>query len=248
MTDMAPSSFFDPVDSPAAAEVVAALEEIADAELATGMASYMRNQFQFFGVATPPRRAACKHIVAQLRRTSSTPNWDFINALWEMPQRECQYIAVDYLRKYKLTARELDNVKNLVEAKSWWDTVDYLAKSAGTALVLETSSQADAAAARARMLEWAHSENMWTRRVALLCQLSFGNTTDTDLLSQVIESNLGAEAAFSTEFFITKAIGWALRDYARHNPEWVRDFVTTHGASSDLPLQKLSQREALKHL
>lgn len=72
--------------------------------------------------------------------------------------------------------------------------------------------------------------------------------TDTQLLREVIESNLGVDAAYSAEFFITKAIGWALRDFARHDPKWVLDFVDKHNPDSALPLAKLSKKEALKHL
>jgi len=251
---MAPSSFFDPINSPgrspAAAEAVAALEAIADDERAVGMAAYMRDQFEFFGIAATPRKEAVKEIIAK-----RSLDWDFVFALWAHPKRECQYVAVDHLRRQKLTIADLGQLQELVETKSWWDTVDHLAKCAGTALVpgsrgrgKEPNSLNDASSARALMLEWAEAENMWTRRIAILCQLSFGEKTDTQLLREVIESNLGVDAACSSEFFITKAIGWALRDFARHDPKWVLDFVDEHNPDSALPLAKLSKKEALKHL
>ena len=254
MTDMAPSSFFDPINSPgrspAAAEAVAALEAIADDERAVGMAAYMRDQFEFFGIAATPRKEAVKEIIAK-----RSLDWDFVFALWAHPKRECQYVAVDHLRRQKLTIADLGQLQELVETKSWWDTVDHLAKCAGTALVpgsrgrgKEPNSLNDASSARALMLEWAEAENMWTRRIAILCKLSFGEKTDTQLLREVIGSNLGVDAACSSEFFITKAIGWALRDFARHDPKWVLDFVDEHHPDSALPLAKLSKKEALKHL
>lgn len=245
MTNVSQSSFFDP-----AAEVVAALEAIADAERATGMAAHMRDKFEFFGVASAPRKDAAKHILS-----GRDLDWDFVRVLWAQPQRECQYVAVDHLRRLQLNITDLSKLKAIVEMKSWWDTVDHLAKCAGTALVprkrgrgLEPNSLADAAATRALMLEWTVDDNLWVRRVAILCQLGFGEKTDDVLLREVIESNLGADAAFSDEFFINKAIGWALRDYARHDPEWVLDFVTEHGDDTGLSLAQLSRREALKHL
>lgn len=255
MTNMAQSSFFDPSRLSAqtqarADEAVAALEAMADPERATGMASYMRDKFEFFGIASQPRKDAVKHILS-----GRSMDWDFVAALWLHPQRECQYVAVDHVRRHKLNIADLENLKAVVEAKPWWDTVDHLAKCAGTALVAgargrgkEPNSLADAQATRALMLEWAVDDNLWTRRIAILCQLSFGEKTDKELLREVIESNLGADAAFAGEFFINKAIGWALRDYARKNPQWVRDFVDEHGEGTQLPLAKLSVREALKHL
>ena len=107
---MAPSSFFDPINSPgrspAAAEAVAALEAIADDERAVGMAAYMRDQFEFFGIAATPRKEAVKEIIAK-----RSLDWDFVFALWAHPKRECQYVAVDHLRRQKLT---------LVSYRSWW--------------------------------------------------------------------------------------------------------------------------------
>ncbi len=251
---MALSSFFDPTKSPgwspAAAKVVAALEAIADDERAVGMAAYMRDQFEFFGIAATPRKEEVKEIIAK-----RSLDWDFVFALWAHPKRECQYVAVDHLRRQKLTIADLGQLQELVETKSWWDTVDHLAKCAGTALVPGSRGRGKepnplnvASSARALMLEWAEAENMWTRRIAILCQLSFGEKTDTQLLREVIESNLGVDAACSSEFFITKAIGWALRDFARHDPKWVLDFVDEHHPDSALPVAKLSKKEALKHL
>lgn len=177
---MAPSSFFDPINSPrrspAATEAVAALEAIAADERAVGMAAYMRDQFEFFGIAATPRKEAVKEIIAK-----RSLDWDFVFALWAHPKRECQYVAVDHLRRQKLTIADLGQLQELVETKSWWDTVDHLAKCAGTALVpgsrgrgKEPNPLNDASSARALMLEWAEAENMWTRRIAILCQLSFG--------------------------------------------------------------------------
>ena len=109
----------------------------------------------------------------------------------------------------------------------------------------EPNSLNDASSARALMLEWAEAENMWTRRIAILCQLLW-RKTDTQLLREVIESNLGADAACSSEFFITKAMGGHC-DFARHDPKWVL-IVDEHHPDSALPLANISKKEALKHL
>lgn len=250
MPSMSPSSFFDPALSPTATEAVNALSVLANSPRAEGMSSYMRGKFEFFGIASTPRKQAVAPILSGKKL-----DWDFVQALWAHPVRECQYVAVDHLRRQKLSLQDLDQLKVLVETKPWWDTVDHLAKCAGTTLlpreatrITAALSLADAAAARERMLEWSVDENFWTRRIAILCQLSLGEKTDPVLLADVIDANIGADADFSDEFFINKAIGWALRDYARHNPEWVKDFIAQRPAGSDHGLVKLSVREALKHL
>src|SRR5699024_2097470 len=118
--DMAPRSFFDPTNStrtsPAAAEVIAATEAIADARRTVEMAAYMRDQFEFFGIAAAPRKEAVKEIIAK-----RSLDWDFVFALWAHPKRECQYVAVDHLRRQKLTIADLGQLQELVETKSWWE-------------------------------------------------------------------------------------------------------------------------------
>ncbi|MGP6173726.1 DNA alkylation repair protein [Corynebacterium sp. A21] len=201
-----------------------ALIDVADPARAPGMKAYMRDQFPFLGVSTPERRKASRGL---LRGRRNAPDWQFVEDCWAAEEREFQYVACDHLSQVPLELVDLPCLKDLVIRKSWWDTVDALVKSIGRA--------GDAASMRA----WAVDANFWVRRVAILHQLGRGANTDTVLLTEIILANLG-----SKEFFINKAIGWALRDYARQNPEWVRGFL----AEQEAQLAPLSRREAAKHL
>lgn len=184
----------------------------------------MRDQFAFLGVATPERRAASRVVLRERRQAA---DWDFVAECWAAPEREFQYVACDHLKQVPLTRAELPRLKELVSTKSWWDTVDALAKPVGRV--------ADAAS----MHSWADDADLWVRRAAILHQLGRGDATDTELLARINRVNLGGE-----EFFIAKSIGWALRDYSRSDPDWVRGFLTEHAAE----LPTLARREAAKHL
>lgn len=201
-----------------------ALVDAADPDRAPAMAAYLRNQFPFLGVSTPERRRVSREILRALPRTA---DWDFIAKCWAAPEREFQYVACDHLARVPVGTADLPALKQLVTRKSWWDSVDALVKTIGRA--------ADPASMRA----WAQDPDRWVRRAAILHQLGRKEHTDTSLLGEIILANTGA-----TDFFINKAIGWALRDHARTDPEWVRGFLGEH---ADL-LSPLSRREAGKHL
>lgn len=195
------------------------LEPLADPARAAEMTAYMRGRFPFLGIGTPGRRTATMPILRTLREFDI----DLVTACFDAEQREYQYVACDHIRRVGIT--DLDLAERLVRMKSWWDTVDALAKPIGANHADDT------------MRVWAVHENLWVRRVAILHQLGRKTDTDRDLLAWIIRQNLG-----SGEFFINKAIGWALRDLANHDPDWVRSFV---GAAD---LHSLSRREALKNL
>lgn len=205
-------------------ELRSALTSVADPARADAMSAYLRGQFPFLGINTPLRRAATKEL---LHRLNQAPNWEFVFHCWEQPEREFHYVACDHLRKVPLQLSDLPRLQELVSTKSWWDTIDPLARPIGKASDAGT------------MYQWAHDNDLWVRRVAIIHQLGWRGDTNLDLLSTIILANLG-----SNEFFINKAIGWALRDYARHDPSWVRKFLATHAAQ----LSALSRREAAKHL
>lgn len=208
------------------------------------MAKYMRNKFPFLGIKAVERRKISRHFLTDLkqhtRQVSKTSendesliNWVTVYALWELEEREYQLIAMDYLRdiaKYFVSS-DIHHLKTLLTTKSWWDTVDNLAKTTGL-LVQKFPVH------KQTLLDWSTNENLWLRRTAIIHQLSFKKETDTELLAQAILNNL-----HSDEFFINKAIGWALRDYAKYNKNWVREFIDQHKESLD----KLSIREATKH-
>jgi len=161
-------------------------------------------------------------------------DWEFVNKCWENKHREFQYIAADYLKnmKDKLTIDDIPKFKRLILEKSWWDTIDNLDMTIG-ALALKDSN------VNKILLEWSLDENIWLRRIAIDHQLLRKDKTNTELLSKILKNNLG-----QTEFFINKAIGWALRDYSKTNPEWVRNFIEENREN----MAKLSIKEASKYL
>lgn len=212
------------------AAVRAELEPLADPALARPMSAYMKKQFQFLGIHTPARRAATKSLVrAQTERIIETAE-----ALWNLPCRDYQYIACDLLQRHAglLPASAFRRVLALAMRKSWWDTVDSLAKTVG--VMVRNSPQL-----AARMDALAVHENIWLRRIAILHQLGFGEETDAERLFRICLANAG-----DREFFIRKAIGWALRELAHHDPATVRGFLKQHGAS----FSALTLREAARHL
>lgn len=199
-----------------------ALRPLADPARAVGMSAYMRGQFPFLGIPTPARRAAVKEV---LRGHRTAVDRDLVEECWTAAEREFQYVACDHLRDVPLGPEDVGWLRSLVVRKSWWDTVDALAKPIGRAATAE------------QMRAWARDGELWVRRVAILHQLGRRQATDEVLLAEIIEANLG-----SGEFFIDKAIGWALREYAKTAPGWVQDFLAAHEVSA------LTRREASKHL
>lgn len=209
-------------------------------ENAAVMSQYMRQQFTFIGIKTPQRRQLAQPYFEQERQkmkqhqTEATINWAFVKACWQAPEREFQLLAADYLKLLQnfLKADDLDRLAELITWKSWWDSVDSLVKIVGK---LAHQSQD----MKAQLLEWSQADNIWLRRTAIIHQLGMKAATDTDLLAQCIQNNFNTQ-----EFFINKAIGWALRDYAKFNEAWVRAFLLAHQSH----LAPLSWREASKHL
>ena len=213
-------------------DVLDALRAAGDPARAAEMAAYMRGQFPFLGVPTPVRRAATGEFLRTADKTRV--DWGFVGRCWDQPEREFQYLAVDYLmaRRRTLTPDDLPTLRRLIVTKSWWDTVDGLDQPVGDIALRHP-------AVRATMLAWSVDDDIWVRRVAIDHQLLRKERTDTALLEQILVNNLGR-----TEFFITKAIGWALRDYSKTDPERVRRFIDTHRDG----LAALSVREGSKYL
>ena len=216
-----------------ARRLFADLRAAADGERAAQMAAYMRDQFRYLGVQTPARRKISRPFLNAAKKERLL-DWDFVDACWQAEEREFQYVAADYLRKVRhlLTVADLPRVRGLAVTKPWWDTVDSLDATVGS--VVAQSSEG-----RELILKWARDENMWVRRLAIDHQLQRKESTDVELLSSIIEANLG-----SGEFFIDKAVGWALRDYSKTDPEWVRAFIAEHRQG----MAALAIREASKYL
>jgi 3-methyladenine DNA glycosylase AlkD len=198
-------------------------------------AAYMRDQFAFLGFSMPTQRALARTVVAGL----PTPTEDELRATalacWALEEREYQYFACDFLRTHHTVPGPefLETARTLITTKSWWDTVDPLAtRFVGDLVRLHPllTGVMDA---------WSADDNMWLVRTAILHQLHYGTATDTERLFGYCERQ-----ATHPDFFVRKAIGWALRHYARTDPVAVRAFVDTHRDR----LSPLSIREATKHL
>lgn len=218
-----------------AEELSTAFKAAADPARAGDMARYMRDQFAFFGIGSADRRALQRPIFARHR---SLERDELITAaldLWELPERELQYAACDLLIRHvkRLDGDALPDTETLITTKSWWDTVDPLATRVIGSIVLADRSL------DATIDEWIDSDDIWLVRTAILHQLNWKERTDEPRLFA-----LCLRRASESEFFIRKAIGWALRQHARVAPDRVRRFVDEH----DAELSGLSKREALKHL
>lgn len=218
-------------------------------ENAEKQAAYLRHQFEFIGLKTPERRLLAKDFLKE-KKADKQIDWELVFEFWNLPEREFQYLALDYLHQMKkwLIFDDMEKIKKLTVSKSWWDTVDALDELVGHLLLIgrKQATENDSTAyeqVKTLVKEWAQAENFWLRRIAIDCQLSFKNQTDLELLSYNIEKNL-LGSSFAEEFFITKAIGWALRDLAKTNSAWVIKFIEEH----ENKMAKLSIREASKHL
>ena len=213
--------------------VSAALAGAADVDRATRMERYMREQFAFHGVGTPERRRLTTDVLRAARQAGAPDLIDFADRCWRAPQRELQYVAIDVLREGRaaLGPDDVSALRRPITTKSWWDTVDALAAWPVGSIVERHP------AVVAVMDEWIGDDDIWLARTALLHQLRYGERTDADRLFRY-----ALRRADSQEFFLRKAIGWALRQYARTDPEAVRSFL----ASNERRLSPLTRREALK--
>ena len=202
-------------------------------EAAPKMAAYMKNKFEFLGINAPTRKYFQKEFIREKSKSKSI-DWDFVFTCFDMPQREFQYLAIDYLILMKKWVQKVDieKLETLIQTKSWWDSVDGLDEIVGT-LAQKYPELVDS-----HIRKWMVNSNIWLVRVSINFQLQFKSKTDVKLLSEAIVANFG-----SKEFFINKAIGWSLREYAKTDKVWVIDFLENHQKQ----LHSLSIREAKKH-
>ncbi len=212
-------------------QLQARFEAQANGENAAAMARYMREQFPFLGLNSPQRRLVEQELLPALRHADEAQLGDIARELWRLPEREYQYAAVDLLARSakRLSPASIDLCRDLIVSKSWWDTVDGLAAQVVGIIVLCHREQV------AVMDDWVTSPNLWLRRTALIHQLKFKTATDTERLFRYCLAMAGDE-----DFFIRKAIGWALRQYSWTDPDAVRAFVEEHGSQ----MSALSRREA----
>jgi 3-methyladenine DNA glycosylase AlkD len=202
------------------------------------MARYMKSAMPYRGVTAPVLRASLRPLLA--RTPERREDWeDTVRVLWdEAAFREERYAALALLEARQARRwRDPDLVplvEHLVRTGAWWDLVDQVAGRTVAPLHREHPQ-----ALRPVVLAWSRHEDLWLRRTAVLSQLGSKAATDRDLLAEVVLANAGRR-----EFWLRKAIGWALRDLARSDPEWVRSFLSEHGGE----LSPLSRREAATHL
>ena len=201
-------------------------------ENAEPMAKYMRNLFPFLGLKKPERTALSKQFLKE-RKKDTKVDWDFIFKCYDMPEREFQYLAIDYMEKVKdlFTPEDMENIEKLLTIKPWWDSVDAINKVVGHIAMKYPQTKEDV------ILKWIKSDNIWLNRIAIIFQLKYKEKTDTVFLSNAILYNCE-----TTEFFINKAIGWALREYSKTDKEWVKEFIDNNN------LSKLSIREGSKYI
>ena len=216
-----------------------ALADVADPARAPAMQAYMKSAMPYRGVAAPLVRSLCKAAFADLHYPDAAAWRTDVLALWhDAAFREERYAAIALTghraaRSFQRIAA-LPLYEDLIVTGAWWDYIDTIA-----ARRLWPLLQADRAAMRPAMLDWSDSDDLWKRRSAILCQLPAKAATDPDLLYRCIEPSLDAR-----DFFLRKGIGWALRQYARTDPDEVRRYVAAHADR----LSPLSRREALKHI
>lgn len=210
-------------------------EQNANPAQAGPMKKYMRDQFEYLGIKSPQLSDLLKIFIQQ----NGLPPLDQLDPisreLWSLPQREFQYTATGFLGRLenKLEPEFITTIEYLLITKSWWDTVDTIAGH-----TVGTHFRRFPKVREKYLKKWRKSDNFWLRRTTLLFQLGYKKETDFDLLCEIIHENLGTD-----EFFINKAIGWSLRQYAWTDPKPVRKFV-----KATEELHPLSRREALKNI
>ncbi len=214
--------------------LISLFEENAYPIQAAPMKKYMRDQFEYLGIKSPQFKVLFKRFIEQYGLPSASDLDQIVRELWNLPQREFQYLAVSFTDRLKnqFPPQFARTIEYMLVNKSWWDTVDSIAGD-----IVGNHFRRFPAVRQKYLSKWRTSDNFWLRRTTILFQLSYKRETDFDLLCEIIRENLN-----SKEFFINKAIGWSLRQYARVDPKAVKRFVKA------TPLHPLSRREAMKHL
>lgn len=207
------------------------LERHTDADAAVYIRKYFKNQFDSFGLKNGFRRELTRSFMAIYKNASPEIISSAIRHLWEKPQREFQHTGMELVDKYRkqMGAAIKPVLELMITRKGWWDTVDFIA---GHTVGWAYSNQV---IDLQTIKEWNKSNHIWLIRTSILFQLKYKSSTDWNLLQEMIIPQVS-----HTDFFIRKAIGWALREYSKTDPQAVLDFVNNHSMSG------LSQREALR--
>ena len=204
----------------------------ANADDAIGMKRYIKGKFEYHGLKSPIRKELSKPFLQTWAKEHALDPRKLAMELWMEPEREYQYVAMEFLalgKKYWQEHR-IALYEDLIRTKSWWDTVDHISSTLVGGILKKYPEN------KPLMGVWNKESDMWIQRCSIIFQLKYGKEMDLDVLSKHIRRHKS-----SKEFFIQKAIGWSLRQAARFYPDWVLEFVGAH----ELPA--LSKREALKH-
>ena len=203
------------------------------------MEAYMRNLFDFYGIRAGKRRELSKTYIREAKKADKI-DWDFLKSLFEDKMREINYLGLDILRvqTHLLSLSDFDRLVSLAQIRPWWDTIDVIDTIIGSLGLIDSGFEE-------KILELSTSDNFWLRRIAIGHQRKYKDKTRTNLLAKIIKTNIQIPSQTKDEkFFIEKSIGWALREYSKTNPSWVRDFLDEN--MDEMPA--LSRREASKYL
>lgn len=215
-------------------KLVLAMQGTANPERAVSMKAYMKGQFSYLGQSSPVRKELQKDFFSSWKKDRSIVPMDLAKAIWNNPEREYCYVAMDWMKSTSIwkESGSIEQIEAWILDDSWWDTVDFLASTCVGAYFLKFPAERD------QWIEkWNNSSNFWLNRTALIFQLKYKEKVDTDLLFALIDTHKTQK-----EFFIRKAIGWALRELSKTQPELVREYLQR------TELSGLSIREASKYL
>jgi 3-methyladenine DNA glycosylase AlkD len=216
--------------------VRSALQASADPEKASKMQAYMKTEMPFYGVAKPLRAPIARELAKKFEPADRPGYEDLVRGLWRQPHREEKYLALDMAIRFRqfVVPASLPMYRMLITEGAWWDLVDEVATHLVRRLVVGFADQT-----WPEVDTWIESDDMWLRRSAIICQVGAKANTDAGRLF-----GFCAARAHETGFFIRKAIGWSLREYAKTDPVAVAEFVATHSGD----LSGLSRREATKRI
>ncbi|WP_109831553.1 DNA alkylation repair protein [Reichenbachiella versicolor] len=213
-------------------DLLLVFEQNADTEIARQQKAYMKGRFEYFGIKAPDRKQLQKPFLVKAFLPRKNELQDIVEWLWGQEQREFQMYGQELVQKFvkDFERNDIKLMEYMVVTKSWWDSVDFIASNLIGEYFKKFPEAKDFNIDR-----WLKSDNIWLQRVCLIFQLKYGSDTDVMTLIKAIDFLNG-----TNEFFINKAIGWALRQYGKVDPDWVVDFV------DNTELSQLSRKEALK--
>jgi 3-methyladenine DNA glycosylase AlkD len=212
---------------------------VGDPARAIATQRYMKSEMPYHGCTLPVLREVCRDVFADVDLPDAAAWHSLVLSIWrEAAYREERYAAIELTGDRRASSFQTPDAvpmyEELIVTGAWWDYVDPIASRRLGPILRRNQDEL-----RRLMLTWARDANLWRRRSAIICQLGSKEQTDTELLEACITPSLG-----SKEFFLRKGIGWALREYAKTDPDWVRSYVRVH----DGELSGLSKREATRHL